>query len=194
MPIAPSARRIALLLTLAVAFSLTARADDASHRTKAIEMMTILHTERTVQQISENIKKQVADAAEKIAGQTPTEDQKAKIAELEKKANKLVDDQLSWNVMQAGFADVYVKNFTEAQLDVIIAFYKSQAGIALLENMPTVNSQITQFGSSHLNTLQPQLKQLFEDFQKSESAPAPVIGPAMVIPPASATPPASSPK
>lgn len=189
MRIATSTRRIALILALATSLPLTALADDASHRAKATEMMTILHTQRTVEQIAENIKKQIAGAADKIAGPTPTDDSKAKVADFEKKVNALIDAQLSWDTMQAGFTDVYVKNFTEEQLDGIIAFYKSPAGVALLANMPTVNTQVAQFGNSHMTELQPQLKQLFEDFQKSEAAAAPPA----VAPPASATP-ATSPK
>lgn len=198
MPIATLARRIALLLALAVSYSLSARADEASHRAKATEMMTVLHTQRMVQQISENLKKQISDAADKIAGPTPTDDAKAKVADFEKKADQMIDTQISWDTMQAGFTDIYVKNLTEEQLDGIIAFYKSPAGVALLENMPTVNNQVTQFGGSHMTALQPLLKQLFEDFQKSVAAtPAPepaTAAPPAAAPPASAAPRPNSPK
>jgi hypothetical protein len=177
--------RLALLLVLALPFPTIARADDASHRAKAEQMMTLLHAENLVDQISANLKKQVADAANRVIGPDPTPAQKAQALDLENKAFKMIDDQIGWKVMEPGFADVYAKNFTDAELDAIISFYKTPAGVALLTKMPQVNSQVGQFGSSKMTTLEPQLKQLFQDFQKSEAAlpkapsasPAPSLGP-----------------
>jgi hypothetical protein len=209
MLIATRSRRLAFLLALALSCSLTARADEASHRAKANEVMVILHTQPMVHNISETLKKKIADAADQIAGPAPTESGKAKVVDFEKKANQIIDAQLGWETMQARFTDIFAKNFTEEQLDSIIAFYKSPAGVALLETMPTVNDQMTQFGNSQITALQPQLKQLFEDFQKSVAAaapaapasapaekPAPANPPAVVHRPApSATPaPSSTPK
>jgi hypothetical protein len=184
MLIASSLRRLAFLLILTLSLPLAARADEASHRAKAKEMMTIMHTQKMVQQVTENIKAQIAQAAEKVAGPAANDDAKAKAAQFEKKANELIDAKLGWDAMQASFTDVYVKNFTEEQLDSIIAFYKTPAGTALLETLPTVNSQVGQIGNSHMAELQPQLKQLFEEFQKSESGSekTPVPAPAPVSP------------
>jgi uncharacterized protein len=179
--------RLALLLVLALPFSaVSAHADDASHRAKAEEMMTLLHAEKLVDQISANLKKQVADAANKVIGASPTPEQKSQALDLENKAFKMIDDQIGWKVMEPGFADVYAKNFTDTELDAIITFYKSPAGEALLTKMPQVNSQVGEFGSSKMATLEPQLKQLFQDFQKSQAAtPHP---PAATTPAPSAAP------
>jgi uncharacterized protein len=195
MRIAPPARRLALLLTLALTATLAARADEASHRVKAQEMMNLLHTQRMVQNIADNLKKQIVDAADSVAGPAATPEQKAKAADFEKQADQLIDAQLSWDVMKTSFTDIYVKNFTEEELDGIIAFYKTPAGTALLGKMPDVNSQVSQFGNSHLTTLQPQLKDLFENFRKSQAAAPPTLGAPDAVPaPASAARPPNTPK
>ncbi len=175
--------RLALLLVLVLPFSLTARADEASHRAKAEEMMTLLKTQDMVQHIAAGITKQVDDAAKSVEGASPNDAAKAKAADFEKQASKLIEGQLSWDSMKPSFVEVYTKNFTEEELDGIIAFYKSPAGAALLGKMPAVNSQVTQFGNSRMSALQPQLKQLFEDFRKSEAAAQPAP-PVINIPPA----------
>jgi hypothetical protein len=197
MLIATPARRLALLLTLVLPFSLAARADEVSHRAKAQEMMTLLHTQRLVQSISDNIKKQIVEAAGSITGPTPTPDQEAKAADFEKQASQLIDAQLSWNSMKTEFTDIYAKAFTEEQLDGIIAFYKTPAGVALLDNMPAVNTQVQQFGTSHMTALQPRLKDLFDNFRKSvtAAASAPSLGAPDAAPaPLSATHPPNTPK
>jgi hypothetical protein len=182
--------RLALLLVLTLTFPLAARADEASHRAKAQEMMTLLHTQRMVQGISDNIKKQIVDAAGNVTGPTPSPDQQAKAADFEKQADQLIDTQLGWDIMKTALTDIYTKAFTEEQLDGIIAFYKTPAGIALLENMPTVNSQVQQFGTSHMTTLQPQLKDLFDNFRKSAAAAAPP--PSLGNPDAAPAPPSAT--
>jgi hypothetical protein len=147
-----------------------------------------------VQNISDNIKKQIVDAAGSVTGPTPSPDQETKAVEFEKQAGQLIDTQLGWEVMKTALTDIYTKAFTEEQLDGIITFYKTPAGTALLDNMPAVNTQVQQFGSAHLTALQPQLKDLFENFRKNVTAAAPASKPDAPPPPASAARPPNTPK
>jgi len=192
MPITARTHRIAaLILVLALSLPLTARADEASHLAKAKEMMTLLQAQHMVDNISANILKQVSDAADKLAGPSPSPDKQAKLDDFKKQAAQVIDAQVGWKALQAGFADVYAKNFTEEQLDAIIAFYKTPAGVALLANMPTVNTQVGQLGNSKMTTLEPQIKQLYEDFQKSLTAAAPSLQPVPPAAPATAPTPSA---
>jgi hypothetical protein len=182
-------RLAALLLVLALSFPLTARADDASHRAKAQELMALLHTQEMVEHIADSLKKQLPDAATSVIGANPTPDKKTGAASFVKHADDLIDTQLSWSNLQSAFTDIYVKNFTEEQLDGIIAFYKSPAGLALLTTMPTINNQVNQYGDQKIIDLKPQIKQLYDDFVKSDGA-ATSASPA----PPAATKPPSTPK
>jgi hypothetical protein len=170
--------RSAVLVALALCLPLTARADDASHRAKAQQMIDVVHTERMVEGVSDNIKKQVSAAAERMIGPNPTPESKARLIDFDKKMDNMVDQQMGWKVMEPAFIDFYTNAFTEEQLDAIVAFYKTPAGIALAENMPKINTQVTQLGQSKMVVLQPELKQLFEDFQKSSAPPAATPAPA----------------
>jgi hypothetical protein len=187
--------RIASLLILALSLPLAARADDASHRAKAQEMMSILHTQQIVQNTADGLKKQLPDAATAVIGTNPSPEKKAQADDFVKHADQIVDTQLSWSALEPAFTDIYVKNFTEEQLDAIIAFYKTPAGLALLTTMPTINSQISQYGNQRLtDVLKPQLKQLYDDFRKSDGAPAGATAPPASAPPASAPHSPSTPK
>jgi len=88
MPTIPRASRLALLSALAftLILPLAARADEASHRARAEELMTLLHTERTVQDISDSIRKQVIDAVENAAGPNPTPEQIAKVDDFRRRS------------------------------------------------------------------------------------------------------------
>jgi hypothetical protein len=164
--------RLALLLALSLFVPLAAHADDASHRAKAEEMVTLLHTDRMVNQVSANITKQVTEAAEKTAGPTPTPDAKTKLTDFEKKATDMIETQVGWKALQPSFVDIYAKNFTDAELDSIIAFYKSPAGVAFLTKSPEVNAQANDLAKSKIIELQTELRAAFDDFRKSEAPPA----------------------
>ena len=193
MPIRLRLHRLALLLILVLCLPLAARADDASRRAKAAQLVTLLHTERMVQQNSATIMKQVSDAAEKEIGPNPTPESKARLAGLENKISQLIDAQLDWKALGPAIIDIYTQTFTEQELDVIVTFYKTPAGIALLDKMPGINTQVNQLAQSRLTSLQPQINQMFVDFLKSMPAPesAPAASPAPAATPAPTT---SSPK
>ena len=106
MPITARTHRIAaLILVLALSLPLTARADEASHLAKAKEMMTLLQAQHMVDNISANILKQVSDAADKLAGPSPSPDKQAKLDDFKKQAAQVIDTQVGWKALQAGFAD-----------------------------------------------------------------------------------------
>jgi hypothetical protein len=170
MPTALRMNRLALLLTLFLCLPLAAHADQASRRAKAAQLVALLRTERMVQQNSATIMKQISDAADKVAGPNPTPESKARLTSLEKNISQLIDAQLGWKVMQPGITDLYANTFTEQELDVIVAFYKTPAGAALIDKIPQIDNQIQQLAQSRLNILQPQITQAFSDFRKSQAA------------------------
>ncbi|HEX9199590.1 MAG TPA: DUF2059 domain-containing protein [Acidobacteriaceae bacterium] len=187
--------RLILLLSLSLLLPFTAHADEASQRAKAKEMVLLLHSDRMVTQISANFMKQLSIAGEKLIGPNATPESKAQLADLEKKFSQMIDDQVGWKVMEPALTDIYAKTFTEDELTTIVAFYKSPAGAALIEKMPTVNTAATQLLQSKMTVMQPQMKQMYEDFQRSQVTPAkpPTLGPPSG-PPAATPPPASTPK
>lgn len=163
-------KRAALLLALSLCLPLAARADDASRHAKAEELVTLLHTDRMVGSISDSLRGQFASQGNRAIGPNPTADAKAKFADAQKKFADAVDSQVGWKILGPAFSDVYAKAFTEEQLDAIIAFYKSPAGVAFLENTPQVNGQIKQITSPRLDALQAQMRQALEDLRKSQTA------------------------
>jgi len=168
MPICLRLHRFSLLFALVLCLPLVARADDASRHAKAAQMVTLLHTERMVQQNTATILKQLSDVADQEIGANPTPQSKAQLVSFENKISQMIDAQVGWKVLQPSIIDFYAKAFTEQELDSIIAFYKTPGGIALLDKMPAINDQVEQFAKSKLEILQPQIRQAFDDFRKSQ--------------------------
>ena len=49
-----------------------------------------------------------------------------------------MNDQFSWDKMEPMYVRIYQKSFTQAELDGILAFYKTPAGQAVINKMPVV--------------------------------------------------------
>jgi hypothetical protein len=114
-----------------------------------------------------------------LGGNNLKPEDQAKVDAFQKKVFLLVQSQMSWKALEPDYIDIYAKNFTDEQLDAILAFYKSPAGIALIEKLPTLTTQGMQLAQEKMAALQPQLKQMVEDFAKSlasHSGPPPQTG------------------
>jgi uncharacterized protein len=186
-------------LLLALVLPTAARADDASQRTKAEELMTLENTQKVVQQIADTITRQVDEAADRAATTDTTPDQKAKVDQFKKNAAQSIDAKLGWAAMKPAVVDIYMKSFTEDQLDAIIAFYKTPAGAALLEKLPQINTQFGQIGNSRIAELRGDLQKSFQDLQGNlhptptlNSLP-PAMPPAPIAPAAAPKGPPSAP-
>jgi hypothetical protein len=179
--------RFAVLALLALCLPLAAHADDASRHAKAQELVALLHTDHMVKQVADNINKQISDAAEKVTGPDASAESKAKLSDFEKKVADMIDAQVGWKVMEPEFISIYEKTYTEEEIDGIIAFYKSPAGLAFLQKTPTINSQISQLTQPRLTTLQTEVRQAFQDFQKSQTPAAPAGPPTLGAPAAGPT-------
>jgi Uncharacterized protein conserved in bacteria len=98
-----------------------------------------------------------------LAGQ-PADAGEQKILDVQAaKFSALMKDQLSWNSLEPVYVDLYSKNFTQKEVDDMIAFYKSPSGQAMVAKMPAVMGQAVQVMQGKMAALMPQLRQISED-------------------------------
>jgi hypothetical protein len=162
-------KRIALLLTLVLCLPLTAHADEASRRAKAQEMLGLLHMDRLLDQMMNNMLDQMSTVTKQLGGRNVKPEDQTRVDEFQKKVFQLIQSQMGWKALEPEYVDIYAKDFTDEQLDAILVFYKSPAGVALIEKLPTLTTQGTELAQARVATLMPQLKQLIADFAKNAS-------------------------
>jgi len=191
-------KRLSHLLVLALCFPLAAHADEASRRAKAEQMVMLLHMDRVVAQLMSSIMQQTTAITAQRSGGTMTPETKTALADFQKKLAAVIEPQIGWKAVEPEYIRLYAGAFSDEELDGMLAFYKSPAGTALLEKMPALNQQANQDMQSKIAALQPQVKQMFDDFEKGlpakTSAPAPLAPPrpAPSLAPAPAPAPAKS--
>jgi hypothetical protein len=164
-------KRIAILLIFALTVTLPARADETTRRAKAKEMMALLHLDRLMKQMMDATMAQVNTVSKQMAARSATPDAQAKIDKFQQKVLDLMQSQMQWKDLEPIYVDLYAKAFTDEELDGIIAFYKSPAGVSMLEKMPQLTAEAQKIGQERMRAVQPQLEQLMQDFQKDLAAP-----------------------
>jgi uncharacterized protein len=163
-------KRLALVLCLIFSLPHTAHADEASRRAKAKEMITLLHMDRLMTQMMDSIMKQTSTMSKQMAGSNATPADQAKIDEFQHKIFALLDSQLGWKALEPEYITIYANNFTDEELDGIIAFYKSPAGASLVEKLPALTAEGSKISQEKLAIVLPQLKQMIEDYSKTAKA------------------------
>jgi len=184
-------KRIALLLTPCLALALSvpsAHADEASRRAKAKEMLALMHMDTTMSKTMDDAMQQMSAMSKQLGGHTVSPEDQARMDEFQKKVFALIETEMSWKNLEPDYIELYAKNFTDEQLDGIIAFYKSPAGAALAAKLPTLTTEGMQLVQTKMMAIQPQLQQLIQDFAKRQVPILAVPPPPPPPPPAKSTP------
>ncbi len=185
---------VALLVPF-LCLPLAARADEASHKAKAEEVMTTLHLDRMVNGVMQNAMQQTtALVSQRYNGSIPPA-AAASLSDFQKKLAGVLEPQVGWAAIKPEYVKLFTAQFPEEQLDTILAFYRSPAGKALMEKLPGVEQEVGKTLQTRVQALQPQVRQMFEDFQKNlPPAGPPTLSSPPSTPPASSTTPKSTPK
>lgn len=146
---------LAWLLATAPAWAQTpseASIDEVLQLTKAEALLAGVYAnlDTTLQQV----------LAQSVQGRTLTPRQKRALDALPAEMSKVVREELAWSNLKPLYVRVYRQSFTQPEIDGLIAFYKSPAGIALVDKMPVVMQQT-------LSELQTRIPPLVEKMQSA---------------------------
>jgi hypothetical protein len=185
------------LLFFALCLPISARADDASRRAKAEEILTLLHMDRMATQLVGNLLQQTTDITSRKSGGAMTPATQAALADFQKKLVAFIEPLIGWKAIGPEYVKQYADTFTDEELDAMLAYYKSPAGTAFLTKMPGIDKQVNETVHAKIVALQPQVNQMLTEFEKTVAPPAaPASTPPLTLkslPPASATTPAPAP-
>ena len=169
-------KRTFLPLVLLLPLTLPAHADDASKRTKIMELLTVLKVDQVGKQIVDGANQQTDALGHREFGATETPEQQKKVADLHQQVVTLIAPAVDWKTLQPEFVAAYNTTYSEPEIDGILTFYKTPAGQALLNKGPQIGQQSSQIVQTHMASVQPQLRQLVQDFAKNSQPAAPAGG------------------
>lgn len=114
--------------------------------------------------------------AQSTKGQQLNAQQQAAIDSFQSKYSTLMREELSWAKMEPMFLRIYKNSLSQAEIDGMIAFYKTPAGQAVIKKMPVLMQQIMAEMPAMVGPLmqkiQPLAQQLQADMKAAAEAPA----------------------
>lgn len=183
---------LAALLLVAPA---VAHADDASKHAKIEEMLRLTKMDQNITKVIDQAKGEIRDMVdEQREGAAALPPAQAKIMnDFETKVSDLVTGVLKLEDIHPMMVKLYDETYTEADLDGILAFYKTSAGQTLLNKTPDLMDKVMGLVQQRVTSLSPEVDKLSEQMQKEmEASRQPAAGAAPQSPAAAPGPSAPS--
>ena len=161
---------IASLLScgLGTAFAAEPPPSEASLR----ELMSVTRVQNMLKEATGQVDGYMENAMnEALEGTQISQEQRQIIDEMRTRIQTLLKESLQWKEFEPIVLDVYKRTFTQREVDGMIAFYKTEAGKALVEKMPLVTDNTMQAMQGRMAQLMPKLQQIQEEtFTKLNAA------------------------
>ncbi len=137
------------------------------------ELMQLTHVEGIIGSIYAQMDQMMAGMAQQMGIQASEE---ALFDQYMSKLNTLIRNEINWENMQAPLRKVYTDNFTQQEVNDMVAFYRTESGKAMVRKMPTVMQQSMLMAQEKMMGLMPQVREMAmafqEEIQKSRGASA----------------------
>ena len=165
-------KKLMLLLILAM-LSSAALADPPSDASLQ-EMIELSHVKTTLVTMRATMEKSMQQGFNSALGNQYFTDQQEKIVDqYSARMQAIFDEQLTWEKLEPIYLQVYRENFTQDEVDSINAFYRTPAGRAVIEKMPTAIQRVQQLMAPNMQVMLLKIRTLQTDTTKQIKATQP---------------------
>jgi hypothetical protein len=140
----PKIRAVAMVALLSLCQLV--RADESSKAPKIEQLLQLTHTESMVTQMTGQIRGMMVMQVESVKG---TPESKATALEWMNKLADQIGQRMDWRKLKPEYIKIYAGVFTEEEIEGMVAFYKTPAGHAMVEKMPTLLSKSMEIGHAN---------------------------------------------
>ena len=140
-------------------------ADAAAPSDKSIqELLAVMQTRNLLRAEHGQINALMHRAMQQaLNGKQVTPAQQKIIDDWSSKTVAVVQQQLNWKTMEPTFVGIYQKSFTQKEVDGMLAFYKSEAGRAVIKKMPVVMHYAMQDMMGRMQQMMPKLQKIQQE-------------------------------
>ena len=183
--------KLVVTLVFAVFAAQAALAQDAKPSEASVrQLFEVMHSSKLLEAYMTQIDSTVrASMQQALAGQQLNPKQKKILDDMGRQIDSLVKAQLNWPAIEPLMIDVYRNTFSQHEVDGMLAFYRSEAGQAVIAKLPTATQQSMTGIQGHAQALTPRIVQL----EKDTAAQVKAAGEAQHAPQSTQLPPAAPP-
>lgn len=135
----------------------------ASKEAKVREMFALIHMNATYAQLTDQMFATEKESIERlfpVGSMNPAQrrDYEAFLGQVK----AFVGQSFSWESLEPEFIDIYAHELSDADLDGILAFYRSPAGEDLVAKTPVMLQQASAVAQQHLAKMAPEMKNMMD--------------------------------
>lgn len=131
------------------------------------ELLQVTESEQMVDQVNaqmESIMSQSIQQVQKQQGEPLTDAQVEVVHKYSKKMADVMAKGMTWSDLEPAMVKIYQDNFTQEDINGLIAFYKSPVGQKTIEKMPVVMQQSMTAGKEAMMKVMPELTDEMKGF------------------------------
>ena len=151
-----------LLLPAFIALVCTAaNADNTTKSAKIEEMFRITKIDRIQEQVMDQLRGVLGNMFDQPGVPAEVKDSRK---ELEDEVWGIIRKRISFEKMKGDYVRIYNENLSEAEVDSILAFYKTPGGQAMLEKLPVLMKRGMEIGQAQMKDVGPEIQTAVEKF------------------------------
>jgi uncharacterized protein len=148
-----------LTLICALLLAPAAFADQASKDAKIEQLLAAMNIEQQQKQMLDQVQQFVIGLAK---SQMPSQDDAAKMEDLQKKMFALIGEQTSSQKLKPVMVKAYSDTYTEQEIEGILAFYRSPAGKAMVAKQPALTSKMMTGMQAQMGDIMTKIQKLMQ--------------------------------
>lgn len=144
-----------------------AMADARSHAAETEKFLYLVHADKLTVPVYAQVQQMFA---QRFVETKADQSKQALLESYQAKANAELDKAVGWNKLKPEMVKLYVSNFTEQEMQELIAFYQSPLGQKVLQKMPVLTAQSAQITQSKIEAAAPAVNKLLSDMTRQLDA------------------------
>ncbi len=164
-----------MLLAVGLAFTLgsvAAETVSTSRRALAEELLNVMKIREQIEKSSVMIRKMMPAQTEKMMqtmGPTNAVSNAAmsNMATHQDKVMEMVTQEMSWDKIKEDYITLYAETFTEEEMQGLIAFYKTPAGVAMLVKQPELMQRTMEMSQKMMLRIAPKIQEMTQEMMKN---------------------------
>jgi hypothetical protein len=127
------------------------------------QLMTLTNVDGMIQNLYGQMDQMMFSMAQNM-GIQPSE--QALFDDYMTKLSALIRSEITWDKLKEPVLAIYVDNFTQQEVNDMVAFFKTESGQSMVRKMPHVMQQNMQLSQQKMMSLMPQVRELALQFEQ----------------------------
>jgi hypothetical protein len=155
---------VSLMLAACAANAAYAANDKLASEESVRKLLEVTESRKMLESVWQHVESSMDITLTQLIGEKQlTAQQQKQMNEIRTKVVALMREELSWEFMESMMMEVYMKTFTQTEVDGMLAFYASPAGRSVITKMPVAMQHSMEIMQQRMATMIPKLQQMQKD-------------------------------